>query len=198
MPDTYWKRLDKKVFSTIRLYLSNGVLQKIHIETMTARLQRKLEALCLSKSIDNQLVLKQWLYTLCLVEGTSIKSHTSEFITVIDNLKTVDVKVEDQDKVILLLCSLLLSYKTFWETIIYRRISLTFDDINDSFLTKEKLDNGFASTMRVNEQDVNLHVRREHNQDTDKGRFGSKRRNMNKAYFHCKKMRCINAKYYKL
>lgn len=46
-------------------------------------------------------------------KGTLIKSHISELITMINDLKTVDVKVEDQDQVALLRYLLLPSCKTF-------------------------------------------------------------------------------------
>lgn len=90
--DADWKKLDRR---TICLCLSNNVMQEIHTEKTTINLQRKLGALYLSKSITSQLVLKQHLCILQMVEGTSIKTHISEFIDLINDLKTVDAKVDD-------------------------------------------------------------------------------------------------------
>lgn len=49
--------------------------------------------------------------------------------------------------------------------------ALTFNDVKDNLPSKEKLDNGFKSTERSNEQDVNLLVRGQQNQGTGKDRF---------------------------
>lgn len=99
------------------------------MEITIVGLWRKLEALYLSKCIASQLVLKKRLCTLHMVEETSIKSDLNEFFSLINDLKIVDVKLEDQDQVILLLCLLPPFYKNFKETMIYERTSLTFDDI---------------------------------------------------------------------
>ncbi len=58
---------------------------------------KKLEALYKTKSLANGLVLKQWLYTFRMAEGTSIMAHISEFITLLNDLKNIEVKIEDED-----------------------------------------------------------------------------------------------------
>ena len=52
-------------------------------------------------------------------EGTPIKSHIAEFFSIINDLNKIDVKIKDEDQVLLLLCSLPSSYKSFKEGIIY-------------------------------------------------------------------------------
>lgn len=39
-------------------------------------------------------------------EGTSIQSHLDEFNTILIDLENMDIKIDDEDKVILLICSL--------------------------------------------------------------------------------------------
>lgn len=99
-----------------------------------------------------------------MVEGTLIRSHIGEFIALINDMKTVEAMVEDQDQAILLLCSLLPSYKTFREMMIYKWKSLTFNDVKDNLLSKEKLDNDFGSIRTSKELALSLVGTGQHNQ----------------------------------
>ncbi|MFQ6622483.1 hypothetical protein Gotur_002903 [Gossypium turneri] len=45
--------------------------------------------------------------------------HISQFITLLNDLKNVEVHINDEDQAMLLLCSLPASYKSFRETLIY-------------------------------------------------------------------------------
>ena len=91
------EEMDEKVLTSIQLYLSNEVLQEVVHEKTTISLWLKLESLYMTKTLVNRLHLKQWLFTLCMVEGTSIKSHLDDFSLVIMDLKNMDVKIEDKD-----------------------------------------------------------------------------------------------------
>ena len=89
--------MDDKALSAIQLSLSDDVLQQVLSERTFAALWAKLEELYLTKSLANRLVLKQRLYGLRMVEGFSLKSHTSEFISIINDLKNLDVIVDSED-----------------------------------------------------------------------------------------------------
>jgi len=52
-------------------------------------------------------------------EGTPIKSHIADFFTIINDLDKIEVKIEDEDQALLLLCSLPSSNKSFRKAIIY-------------------------------------------------------------------------------
>ena len=52
-------------------------------------------------------------------EGTPNKSHIAEFFSIINDLDKIEVKIEDEDQALLLLCSLPSSYKSFREATIY-------------------------------------------------------------------------------
>ena len=73
----------------------------------------------MKKLLANRFILKQQLFFLCMHEGTPIKSHIAEFSSTINDLNKIEVKIEDEDKALLLLCSLPSSYKSFREAIIY-------------------------------------------------------------------------------
>ncbi|MFQ6637027.1 hypothetical protein Gotur_014060 [Gossypium turneri] len=52
----------------------------------------------------------------------------------------------------LLLCSLLHSYKSFRETLIYGRDKLSFEDVKGHLLSKDKLNNEFGLDSKADKQ----------------------------------------------
>ncbi|MFQ6668803.1 hypothetical protein Gotur_034322 [Gossypium turneri] len=58
-----------------------------------------------------------------------------------NDLKNVEVKINDEDQTVLLLCSLPFSYKSFRETLIYDRVKLAFEEVKGHLLSKDKLNN---------------------------------------------------------
>ncbi|MFQ6623806.1 hypothetical protein Gotur_004343, partial [Gossypium turneri] len=95
----------------------------------------------MTKSLANKLVLKQRLYTFRMVECESIRTHISEFVTLLNDLKNLVAKISGEDQAMLLLYSLPSYYKTFRETLIYGRDHLSFEDVKRNLLSKDKLDN---------------------------------------------------------
>ena len=73
----------------------------------------------MSKSLTNKLYLKQRLYGLKMQEGSNLAQHVNIFNQIITDLVRVDVKIEDEDKVIILLYSLPPSYEHLVTTLTY-------------------------------------------------------------------------------
>jgi len=69
----------------------------------------------MTKSLANKIHLKERLYTFRMAKGTPIQKHLNEFNSILVDLESLDVKIEDEDKAILLVVSLLPSYKHFKE-----------------------------------------------------------------------------------
>ena len=65
---------------------------------------------------------KQCLYSLRMSEGTFFSSHIDEFEYIMMDLHNRDVIIDDEDKALLLLCSLPHSYRHFRETMLYGKI----------------------------------------------------------------------------
>jgi hypothetical protein len=93
------------VVATIRLCLGDDVMYHVMDEESLAAVWLKLESRYMSKSLTNKLFLKQPLYGLKMAEGSDLSQHIV-FNQVINNLKRVDVKFENEDKALMLLNSL--------------------------------------------------------------------------------------------
>jgi hypothetical protein len=106
MTDDKWEYLDEKALSALQLSLSPEVLREVTNAKSAAKLWKKLEELYMTKSLANKLRLKKHLYAIRMVEGTSIQSHLNEFNSICVDLESLNVKIDDEDKAILLVVSL--------------------------------------------------------------------------------------------
>ncbi|MBA0874175.1 hypothetical protein Goshw_012931 [Gossypium schwendimanii] len=113
------------------------------MEKASSTLWKRLETLYATKFLANRLVLKR-LFTFRMNKGELLKDHISQFITLLNNLKNVQVHIDDEYQNMLLLCSLPPSYKSFRKTLIYGRDKLSFEDVKGYLLSKDKLDSEFG------------------------------------------------------
>ncbi|MBA0759617.1 hypothetical protein Gotri_022472, partial [Gossypium trilobum] len=135
-----------------KLCLANTVLQEVLMEKTSSVLWKRLETLYATKSLANHLVLKQCLFTFRKNECELLRYHISQFITLLNDLKNVEVQIDDEDQTMLLLCSLTPSYKSFRETLIYGRDILSFEYVKGNLLNRAKLDNEFGSDSKADRQ----------------------------------------------
>ncbi|KAG6495421.1 hypothetical protein ZIOFF_043244 [Zingiber officinale] len=136
-----WEELDEKALSAIQLCLPREVLREVIHETTAAGLWLKLESQYMTKSLANKLRLKDRLYSLCMQEGTPIQSHLDEFNSIIIDLENLDIKIEDEDKVVLLIVSLPRTFKHFKEIMLYgNRETISLEDVKSNLMSKEKFD----------------------------------------------------------
>jgi len=130
-----------KALSAIQLCLAPYVLQEALDKTIAVDLWVQLEKLYMTKSLANKIRLKEMLYTFCMAEGTPVQKRLIEFNSILVDLDSLDVKVEDEDKVILLIVSLPPSYKHFKEIMVYSNSNtISFEDVKSNLLSKEKFD----------------------------------------------------------
>jgi len=75
--------------------------------------------LYMTKSLSNKLYLKIQLYGLRMKEGTAMLEHLNFFNKIISELLAVNMKIDEEDKTLILLSSLLDSYSHIITTILY-------------------------------------------------------------------------------
>jgi len=76
-----------------------------------------------------------------MVEGISVQKHLNNFNSIIVDLESLNVKIEDEDKAILLVVSLPQSHKNLKEIMLYTNSdSISFEDVKSNLLSKEKVD----------------------------------------------------------
>ncbi|MFQ6624401.1 hypothetical protein Gotur_003928 [Gossypium turneri] len=76
------------------------------MKKISSTLWKRLETLYVTKSLANRLGLKQLLFTFCMNECEFLSDHISQFITFLNNLKNVEVHIDNDDQTMLLLYSL--------------------------------------------------------------------------------------------
>nr|GEX74205.1 retrovirus-related Pol polyprotein from transposon TNT 1-94 [Tanacetum cinerariifolium] len=117
------------------------ILREVIHETTAAGLWLNLESLYMTKSLVNKLRFKDRLYSFRMKPGTSIQDHLDEFNTILIDLENLDVDIDDEDKSVLLVIFLPVSYKHFKEIMLYgNRETLSFDDVKFDVLSKQKYD----------------------------------------------------------
>ena len=183
------KRKDRKALSLIQLHLSNNILQEVLQEKTTAELWVKLEEICLSKDLTGRLHVKMKLFSHKLQEGGSVMDHLSSWKEIVSDLQSIEVKYEDEDLCLLLLCSLPNSFSNFRDTILLSRDKLTLAEVYEALQQREKMksmvqaesSSSKAEALQVRgrpEQRDNYHYNNNRDKSkTDRGRLKSNGRN---------------------
>lgn len=127
----------EKAHSAILLNLGDEVLREVVDVTTAPKLWLSLESKYIIKSLTKRLYLKQRLYTLKMGEGTSLSQHLDNFNSIIMDLNNIDVKIDDEDQALIVLCSLPTSYENFVENILYGHEDITLDEVKTALGSNE-------------------------------------------------------------
>ena len=125
-----------RAHSVIILSLGDDVLREVGGETTATGLWKKLEDLYTKKSMAKRLATKKKLYTLQMENGSSISDHVDAFKWIILDLKEINVKIDDENKAMILLFSLPSSYEHLVNTIMYGRQTLSMVDVKETLSSK--------------------------------------------------------------
>ncbi|KAG8485411.1 hypothetical protein CXB51_021801 [Gossypium anomalum] len=177
-------------------------------EKIVTALWKRLEQICMSKTLTSKLHMKQRLYAHGLEEGASGHEHLTVFKEILSNLEAMEVQYDKEDLGLILLCSLPPSYSTFRDTILYSRESLTVDEVYDSLTSYDKMKH---LVVKLDSQREGLIVRGRQDQNANddcgrtqernpRGKFKcrSKSSNRGKTCNFCKKKGQIKSECYKL
>ncbi|KAG8479138.1 hypothetical protein CXB51_029778 [Gossypium anomalum] len=105
LTDKEKKRKDRKALTQLHLHLSNKILQDVMKEKTAAALWKRLEQICMSKTLISKLHMKQRLYAHRLEEGADTILYSRESLTVdevynsltlYDKMKHLVVKLDSQ------------------------------------------------------------------------------------------------------
>ena len=92
----------------------------------------------MSKSLINKLYLKQKLYGLKMQEGTDLAQHINFFNHIISDLLRIEVKIEEENKAMILLCSLPPSYEHLVTTLTWGKDTISVEEITAALLTNNQ------------------------------------------------------------
>ncbi|KAG8481491.1 hypothetical protein CXB51_026341 [Gossypium anomalum] len=179
LTDEEKKRKDRKALTQLHLHLSNEILQDVMKEKTAAALWKRLEQICMSKTLTSKLYMKQRLYAHRLEEGASVHEHLTVFKEILSNLEAMEVQYDKEDLGLILLYSLPPSYSTFRDTILYSREFLTVDEVYDSLTSYDKMKH---LVVKPDSQGEGLIVRGRQDRNTDDDRGRTQERNHREDY----------------
>src|SRR5438132_1885601 len=95
--------------------------------------------------------VKMKLFSHKLQEGGSLLNHLSTFKEIVSDLNAMEVKFNDEDLALMLLCSLPPLYSNFRDTILYSHDTLTLSEVYEALHAKEKM------KLMVSSESSNVH-----------------------------------------
>ena len=121
--------LEKKACAMIRGCFSDATLYSMIEERTQKGLWSKLHTFYMEKNMCNKLMLKKRFYSLRMQEGENVVDHIQQFDQMCIELLNVGVKFEEEDKSLLLLCSLQPSFDALMTTLLYGKETLEYGDM---------------------------------------------------------------------
>ena len=83
----------------------------------------------MDKNMTNKLWLKKQLYNLWMPEEQNQVSYIQKFNQVCLDVMSLDVKIDEEDRALLLLCSLPVAYDGLITTLVYGKKILNFEEV---------------------------------------------------------------------
>ena len=134
MDNDDWEELQMQAAGIIRLCLSDQVMYHVMDENVPKKIWEKLESQFMSKTVTTKVYLKEKLYKLSMQEGSDLVEHMNAFNQIVTDLARLSVKVDDEDRAILL-CSLPPSYEHLISTLTYGKETVELEDITAALLS---------------------------------------------------------------
>ena len=136
--DDKWEEIQAQACAMIRLCLADQIMYHAMDESSPKKIWDKLAEKFMSKTLTRKLYLKQKLYGLKMQEGSDLAEHVNVFNQLVADLEKVDVKIDDEDMAIVLLCSLPDSYDHLVTTLTYGKEKVQVDDVVSALLSHEQ------------------------------------------------------------
>ncbi|KAL8529448.1 hypothetical protein ACS0TY_006760 [Phlomoides rotata] len=127
----------EKAHSAIILCLGDKPLREVSKEKIDIDVWKKLESLYQTKSVSNKLYVKQRLLNFRMLEDKNLSEQLDTFNRYVDDLEDLDVKLEDDDKALMLLNSLPRSLENFKDAVLFgRQDQVSYDGVLAAVKTK--------------------------------------------------------------
>ncbi|KAE8673805.1 hypothetical protein F3Y22_tig00111772pilonHSYRG00229 [Hibiscus syriacus] len=138
MEEDDWEELQQRVAGTIRLCLADEVMYHVMHLSSPDEIWRKLESQFMSKSLTTKLYLKQRLYGLKMQDDHDLAQHVNVFNQIVSDLARLDVKIEDEDRAMIMLYSLPPSYEHMVTTLTYGKETINVEEITAALLAQNQ------------------------------------------------------------
>ena len=167
--NTKWEDMKLCAASTIRLALAPEIKYDVLEENNPKNLWEKLTKMYQSKSLANKLFLKKDLFGLKMEEDGDLRDHLNRFNGLINQLNSLDEKLKDEDKAVLLLVSLPKRYNTVITSLLVGKTKLALDETIVVLLESERLmkqgssDTSDGSVLVVDARDRKNKFEKKHN-----------------------------------
>ncbi|KAL8515268.1 hypothetical protein ACS0TY_014107 [Phlomoides rotata] len=129
--------INEKAHSAIILCLGDKPLREVSKEKTAIDVWRRLESLYQTKSVSNKLYVKQKLLDFRMSDGKDLNEQLDTFNRYIDDLEDLDVKMEDDDKALMLLNVLPKSRDNFKDSVLFGNLDgVSYDSVLTAVKTK--------------------------------------------------------------
>lgn len=120
--ETTWKKMNRSACGVIRSCLTQDIKYLVMNEVSAKALWDTLGNKYLTKTAESRLHLKRRLYAFRMRRGASIGEHLNNFTKLLADLLNVEVKVEDEDKAMILMNSLPEEYEVWCDSFISGKV----------------------------------------------------------------------------
>ncbi|KAL8515280.1 hypothetical protein ACS0TY_014119 [Phlomoides rotata] len=129
--------INEKAHSAIILCLGDKPLREVSKEKTVIDVWRKLESLYQTKSVSNKLYVKQKLLDFRMSEDRNMNEQLNTLNRYVDDLEVLDVKLEDDDKALMLLNALPKSLENFKDVVLFgSQDGVSYDGVLAAVKTK--------------------------------------------------------------
>lgn len=142
--------MKEKATGLIKLCVSDDVMNHILVLTTPKVVWEKLENQYMSKMLVNKLFAIQCLYSLKMREEGDLQARVNAFNNILADLTRFGVNVDNEDKTIILICSLSNSYDNLVTTLTYGKKTITLNSISSTIFQhaqhRQSVDEGGENT----------------------------------------------------
>ena len=137
--DNEWELLNRKVVAMIHKYIDRSLFEHISTYTNAYELWTKIESLIQKKMLRNKAHLVIRLVKLKYMDDQNMIEHLNTFKGIVNQLKKVDMNIDDELQTLLLL----ISFPKSWDTLVVTLNNsapdgkLSMDNVIDSLLNEE-------------------------------------------------------------